>query len=156
MKGLLLQPGRDEERFRSPGGHRVTGCAAISRSRRAASSSGVSPVNTRLLLLGMRLGCTFLTKLIGSLQMLVRRCMAGQEPQHNVYALLPLDLHELPNLWLCCRPRNYVLWALLLHNPAQFTSLVVRQAPRSSEELPLRKFTTYIVVVWEIFGEKLR
>ena len=63
MKGLLLQPGREEETSRSPGGHRVTGWLAISRSRRAASSSRVSPINVLLLLLRMRLGCAFLTKL---------------------------------------------------------------------------------------------
>ena len=49
MNGLLLQPGRDEEGLRSPGSHRVTGWAAISLSSRAASSSRVSPSNTRLL-----------------------------------------------------------------------------------------------------------
>jgi hypothetical protein len=46
--------------------------------------------------------------------------------------------------------------ALILHNPAQFTGLVVRQAPCCSEELRLRQFSASIVVVREIFGEKLR
>jgi hypothetical protein len=46
--------------------------------------------------------------------------------------------------------------ALILHNPAQFTGLVVRQAPCCSEELRLRYFSASIVVVREIFGEKLR
>jgi len=55
MNGLLLQPGRDEvEGLRSPGSHRVTGWAAISLSSRAASSSRVSPSNTRLLAFRMR------------------------------------------------------------------------------------------------------
>jgi hypothetical protein len=69
MKGSLLQPGRDEEGLRLPGSHRVTGWAAISRSRRAASSSRVSPTNTRLLAFRMRLNCVFLAKLIEYLQM---------------------------------------------------------------------------------------
>ena len=42
MNGLLLQPGRDEEGLHSPGSHRVIGCAAISLSSRAASSSHVT------------------------------------------------------------------------------------------------------------------
>src|SRR3974390_2753916 len=54
INGLLLQPGRDEEGPRSPGSHRVTGWAAISFSSRAASSSRVSPSNTRLLAFRMR------------------------------------------------------------------------------------------------------
>ena len=64
MNGLLLQPGRDDEGLRSPVSHRVTGWAAISFSSRVASSSRVSPSNTRLLAFRMRLGCVFLTKLI--------------------------------------------------------------------------------------------
>ena len=54
MNGLLLQPGRDEDGLCSPGSHRVTGWAAISFSSRAASSSRVSPSNTRLLAFRMR------------------------------------------------------------------------------------------------------
>jgi hypothetical protein len=54
MNGLLLQPGRDEEGLCAPGSHRVTGWAAISFSSRAASSSRVSPSNTRLLAFRMR------------------------------------------------------------------------------------------------------
>jgi hypothetical protein len=64
MNGLLLQPGRDDEGLRLPVSHHVTGWAAISFSSRAASSSRVSPSNTRLLAFRMRLGCVFLTKLI--------------------------------------------------------------------------------------------
>ena len=54
MNGLLLQPGRDDEGLCSPGLHRVTGWAAISFSSRAASSSLVSPSNTRLPAFRMR------------------------------------------------------------------------------------------------------
>ena len=54
MNGFLLQPGRDEEGLCSPGLHRVTGWAAISFSSRAASSSRVSPSNTRLPAFRMR------------------------------------------------------------------------------------------------------
>jgi hypothetical protein len=58
MKGLLVQPGRDEG-LCSPGSHRVTGWTAISFSSRAASSSRVSPINTRLFTLRMRVGGEF-------------------------------------------------------------------------------------------------
>ena len=64
MKGSLLQPGRDGEGLCLPGSHRVTGWAAISRSRRASSSSRVSPTNTRLLAFRRRLKCVFFAKLI--------------------------------------------------------------------------------------------
>jgi hypothetical protein len=50
MNGLLLQPGRDSDGPRSPGAQRVMGWAAISLSSRAASSSRVSPINTRFAL----------------------------------------------------------------------------------------------------------
>jgi hypothetical protein len=64
MNGLLLQPGRDKG-LRSPGSHRVTGWAAISFSSRAASSSRVSPIKTRLFAFCMRRGrMFFLTTLI--------------------------------------------------------------------------------------------
>ena len=62
--GLLLQPGRDEVDVYSPGSHRVTGCAAISRSSRAASASRVSPINVRFLGFSADLRGTFLCKLI--------------------------------------------------------------------------------------------
>jgi hypothetical protein len=64
MNGLLLQPGREEERLLCPGLHLVTGWAAISFSSRAASSSRVSPINTRLVGFRPRLNCVFLLKLI--------------------------------------------------------------------------------------------
>src|ERR1700694_539435 len=64
MNGLRSHPGRDGEGLCVPGSHRVTGWAAISLSSRAASSSRVSPSNTRFPAFRMRLGCVFLTKLI--------------------------------------------------------------------------------------------
>jgi hypothetical protein len=64
MNGLLLQPGREEEGLLCPGLHLVTGWPAISFSNRAASSSRVSPINTRFFGFRPRLNCVFLLKLI--------------------------------------------------------------------------------------------
>jgi hypothetical protein len=64
MNGLLFHPGRDEEGLLLPGSQRVTGWAAISFSSRAASSSRVSPSNTRFVAFRLRLDCVFFTKFI--------------------------------------------------------------------------------------------
>src|SRR5512146_1646278 len=66
MIGLELQPGRDSDGPRSPGSHFVTGCAAISNAKRAASSSRVSPINSRLFGFRCRGYGAFLSELIES------------------------------------------------------------------------------------------
>ena len=66
MIGLELQPGRDSDGPRTPGSHFVTGCAAISYAKRAASSSRVSPINSRLFCFRCRGYGAFLSELIES------------------------------------------------------------------------------------------
>ena len=71
----------------------------------------------------------------------LRRYLTSPEPPRNVYVLFSARVYTGPPNLRACRllpPTQGGLWALLLHNPAQFTSLVVRQAPCSSEELRLR------------------
>src|SRR5919106_1698125 len=89
MNGSLLQPGRDEEGLRTPGSHRVMGWAAISFFSRAASSSRVSPINTRLPVFRMRLGFMLLAKLIKYLRLLKvgQHCMLRPISLHTSWSL---------------------------------------------------------------------